>query len=60
MTQKEINATITEYWKEMYQNEELQSLDYSIKRIIESRKIGNYLLVSKEIEVENYFRREYQ
>lgn len=45
MTKQEINDTIREYWNELYQTEELQSIDYCIWRVAESRKIGNYLIL---------------
>ena len=50
MTKQEINSTIQEYWKGLYQTDELPNIEHCIWRGNESRKIGNYLVVNSLME----------
>lgn len=56
MTKQEINSTIQEYWKGLYQTDELPNIDHCIWRVNESRKIGNYLLINSLMEFDEWLQ----
>ena len=56
MTKQEINSTIKEYWKGLYETDELPSIAKCIWRVNESRKIGNYLLVNSLMEFDEWLQ----